>query len=75
MSAICIVDNWIELPSSDTLRCKSVISIFRRDVDENCAFLGYHAANSGNFLPTYLEDGTYRLSRNVGKKLPLLAAW
>jgi len=49
---------------------------------ENCA-------SSGNFLPTFRdnlscpssgvknskdEDGTDRLSRNVGKKLPLLAA-
>ena len=75
MSTVCIVDNWIKLASSDTLRRKSVISVFRRDVDENYAFLGYHAANSGNFLMTYLEDGTDRLSRNVGKKLPLLAAW
>ena len=46
---------------------------------ENCAFLGYYAARSGNFLPTYRDnclkrDGTDKLSRNVGKKLPLLAA-
>jgi len=44
-------------------------------VDNNCV------ASSGNFLPTFLsfgfltaEDGTDRLSRNFGKKLPLLAA-
>ena len=51
---------------------------------KNCALLGYYAVSSGNFLPTSrdnlsvpssgAEDGTDRLSRNVGKKLPLLAA-
>ena len=53
---------------------------------ENCALLGYHAGSSGNFLQTFRdnlsgtilresipEDGTDRLSRNVGKILPLLA--
>jgi len=29
-----------------------VISIFRHEVDENCALLGCYAASSGNFLPT-----------------------
>jgi len=58
---------------------------FRRDIGEICALLGYYAACSGNSLPTFrsylsdiqrsrifltLEDGTDRLSRNVGKKLP-----
>jgi hypothetical protein len=43
--------------------CK--ISGFRREVDENCAILGYYAESSGNSLPT---------SRNVGMKLPLFAA-
>jgi hypothetical protein len=59
-----------------------VISGFRREVDKNCAFLGYYAASSGNLLPTFqdnlsfftLKDGTERLFPNVGKKLPLLAA-
>jgi len=58
---------------------------------ETCSLLGYYAASSGNFLPTFRdnlsvassgvknspltpEDGTDRLSQNVGKKLPLLAA-
>jgi len=41
-----------------------VISGFRREIDENCALLGYYTANN-------LTD---RLSRNVDKKLPLLAA-
>jgi hypothetical protein len=58
----------------------------RREVRENCDLLGYYAAISGNFLPTFRDnlsvsssgvenqDGTDRLSRNVDKKLPLLAA-
>jgi len=55
-----------------------VISDFRREVDENYALLVYYAVTSGNFLPTFLgsrilspEDGTDRLSRNVGKKYHL----
>jgi len=60
---------------------------FRREVDENCALLGYYAASSGNSLPTFwenlsvqysrvknLEDGPDSVSRNVCKELPLLAA-
>jgi len=56
-------------------------------VAENCAFLCYYAANSGNFFPTFQdnlsvlssqfknpEDGTIMLSRDINKKLPLLAA-
>jgi hypothetical protein len=30
-----------------------VISGFRRNVDENCAFQGYYAASSGNLVPTF----------------------
>ena len=69
-------------------RC--VILGFRCDVDENCACLCYFAAGTGNFLPTFRdnlqvpssrvknlapEDVTVRLSRNVVKKLLLLAAY
>ena len=38
--------------------------------------MGYCAASVGNFLPCRflsLEDGTDRLPRNVGEKVPLLA--
>jgi len=54
-------------------------------LNENCTILGYYAASSGNFVTTFrgnisalhplliLEDGVDRLSRNVGKKLPLVA--
>ena len=53
---------------------------------EICSLLGYNAASSGNFLLTFQDDisvpssgghadVTDRLSRNVGKKLPLLAEW
>ena len=60
---------------------------FRREGDENSALLGFYAATSGNFVPTFRdnlsvpssggltpEDGTDRFSRNYGTKLALLAA-
>jgi len=31
-----------------------MISLFRREVAENCALLGYYAASSGNFFYHYL---------------------
>jgi len=40
-----------------------VNSGFHCEEDENCALVGYYAASSG------------RLSQNIGKKLPLLAAY
>jgi hypothetical protein len=56
---------------------------FSREADENCAVMGYFTASSGNSLPTFrnklllgllsLESVTDRLSRNVSKKLSLLA--
>jgi hypothetical protein len=49
------------------------ISDFRREVAENCALLGYYGVGNGNSLPT-LEEGTDRLSQNVGEELPLLSA-
>jgi hypothetical protein len=72
----------------------SVLSGFRRDVDEICALLGYYVQSSENLLPAFrdnvsvpsstvkkskknfliLENGTDKLSRNVGKGLPLDAA-
>jgi hypothetical protein len=66
------------------------ISGFRREVDENCALLGYYAAYRDNSLPTFRdilvlssrvflnlltrEDRTDSLSRNDGKELPLYIA-
>ena len=76
----------IILYSGDKLKLKIfllVISGFRREVAENCALLVHYAASSGNSLPTSQDNlsvpssgvsGTDRLSRNVGKKFPLLAA-
>jgi hypothetical protein len=32
-----------------------VISGFRREADENFAFLGYYAASGGDFLPTFRD--------------------
>jgi len=34
----------------------SVISGFHREVDEICALVGYYAASSGNFLPTFWDN-------------------
>ena len=33
-----------------------LMSSFHREVDENCALLGYYAASSGNFLPTFRDN-------------------
>ena len=33
-----------------------MISGFRSEVAETCALLGYYAANSGNFLPTFRDN-------------------
>jgi len=54
---------------------RPVISGFRCQIDDICVLLCYYAESSGNFLPTFRH--IYRpdsLSRNLGKKLPLLAA-
>ena len=40
--------------SNTRLRC--MISGFRRGVAENYTLLGYYAASSGNFLPTFRDD-------------------
>ena len=63
---------------------------FRREVDEDCAILGYYAASNGNSLPMSrgqpigpilksqdfltFQNLTGRLSRKIGKELPLPAA-
>jgi hypothetical protein len=52
------------------------------EIDEIWTLLGYYAAYNGNSLPTFRvnlsipssRDETDRLTRNVGKKLPLYAA-
>jgi hypothetical protein len=33
-----------------------VISVFRREVEDNCALLGHNAASSGNSLPTFRNN-------------------
>jgi len=33
-----------------------VILGFRREVDENCALLGYYAGSSDNLLPTFRDN-------------------
>jgi hypothetical protein len=78
-------------PAAFVTRAISVEGYKRNDVyPENRALLGYYAASSTNFLPTFRDnlsvpnsgfptnwipkDGIDRLYRNVCKKLPLLAA-
>jgi hypothetical protein len=54
----------------------------RRKEYEKCALLGYYTASSGSSLPVFRENISVpfsrvkidRLSGNVGKELPLLAA-
>ena len=48
----------------------SVISSFHCKVDENCALLGYYAASSRNFLPTF-RDNLSVPSSGVKKARPL----
>jgi len=47
-----------------------VIAGFRREVDEKHALLGYYAASSGNFLPTFRNNlsGSIFMSQESKKK-------
>ena len=45
-----------------------MISGFPREVDENSALLGCYAASSVNPLPTFQDNLSDRLYRNVGKE-------
>ena len=49
------------------------ISGFRREVDENCALLGYYAASSGNSFPTSVSSENFLPTFRFDNKLPLLA--
>ena len=42
-----------------------MISGFRREVDENCALLGYYAARSVNYLPTFRDNLSVPSSRTL----------
>jgi hypothetical protein len=50
-----------------------VISGFRYEADEICTLLG-GPRNPIFWIPWPLEDGTDKLSRNIGKELPLFVA-
>jgi hypothetical protein len=55
------------------------MSGFQHEIDDNCAVLGYYAASIGNSLLMFETTdqshlGTDRLSRNLGKELPVLTA-
>jgi hypothetical protein len=52
---------------SDSLH-KILISVFRRDVDDICALLGYYTASCGNSLPTFRGNVSVPSSRvNMGQ--------
>jgi hypothetical protein len=54
-----------------------VIAGFRHDVDDICVLLGYYVEYSCTSLPSFrddIEDGTGRLSRNIGNEMLLYAA-
>jgi hypothetical protein len=40
----------------------TLISGFRRDVDEICGLLGYYTASCGNYLPTFRDNPSNSLS-------------
>jgi hypothetical protein len=50
---------------------KHVISVFRREIDENCALLGYYAASSGNSLPTFRDNISVPPSREYSWPLKM----
>jgi hypothetical protein len=50
-----ISDQYKSLSASFNSFFNRVISGFRLEVDENCALLGYYAASSGNFFPTFQD--------------------
>jgi hypothetical protein len=40
----------------ENIQCLCSISGFRLEVNENRALMGYYAARSGNFLPTFRDN-------------------
>jgi hypothetical protein len=50
----------------------TLISGFRRDVDEICGLLGYYAASCGNYLPTFRDNVSVLSSRVKSFLLGLL---
>jgi len=62
--------NWIK-------RRDKWISVFRRNVHENCALLDYCAASSGNSLPTFRDNLSVPTSRvkNTKRKGFFFNSW
>jgi len=54
-----------------------MISDFRGEAAENCAVVGYYAASSDNFVPTFRDNPWSHPQgsriQNLGTKLPPLA--
>jgi len=53
----------LNLDTSWRLMVISVISGFRREVDDSCALQGYYADSSGYFLPTFQDKRAVPPSR------------
>jgi hypothetical protein len=60
--------------SGEKYRILKVISGFRRDADEICAFLGYNAPSSGNPLPTIRDNVSVPPSR-IKKSNKSCSSW
>jgi hypothetical protein len=48
------------LQTAGNRRLVCLISDFRREVDENCALMGYFTASYGNFVPTFRDNLSLR---------------
>jgi hypothetical protein len=58
---ICTLNSPLKhIPKTRIVFC--VILVFRREVAENCALLGYYAASSGNFLSTFRDNLSFPTS-------------
>jgi len=52
-----------------------VISGFCHEVAENCALLGYYAASSGSFLPTFQDNPSFPSSLFKNPKRAITPKW
>jgi len=68
--------SWLAInKTSENIFLDYVISGFHREVDENRALLGYYAARSGNFSPTFRDNlsvSSYSLRNKPEQRSSLL---
>jgi len=78
----CIIHPLVPIPRQLNLVHILRLKFTSREADEICAFMGYYAASSGSFLPTFRDElsvppsavkgfltpegGTDNLSREIG---------